>query len=253
MLQVTDAQLTAWLALWFFPFCRIAAMIGTAPILGDTMVPARIKVVLAILITVLVAPGIEVPSTQILSGDGLLLIGRQFMIGAAMGLGIRLAFAALQLGGDLIGLQMGLGFAQSFDPQHNQESPVIGNLLGYLASLIFLALNGHLMLIGGVVGSFHSMPIMDSHPFAMDWGALIAQGGAVFSMGLYIALPVIGAILLANLALGVMMRSAPQLNLFSVGFPITLLMGIVALLLDLPAILPMTERILTDATTRLIG
>jgi flagellar biosynthetic protein FliR len=253
MLQISDAQMTAWLAAWFFPFCRIAAMIGTAPILGDTMVPARIKIALAVLITILVAPGIDVPAVTILSGDGLLLIARQFMIGAAMGLGIRLAFAALQFGGDLIGLQMGLGFAQSFDPQHNQESPVVGNLISYLASLIFLAVNGHLLLIGGITASFQSMPVFDPHPFAMDWSALVVQGGAVFSMGLYIALPVVAAILLANLALGVMMRSAPQLNLFSVGFPITLLMGMVALLLDLPAMLPMTERVLIDATSRLIG
>jgi flagellar biosynthetic protein FliR len=253
MLQFTEAQLLAWVATWLFPLFRIAALIGSAPILSDNTMPQRLKIALAILITIVIAPGLgPPPAVEILSVDGLLLIARQIIIGVGMGIGMRLAFYAIQYAGDLAGLQMGLGFAQLFDPQHNQESAVVGNLMSYLGYLVFLALNGHLIMIGAISESFASMPIASAQGLGSDWQELVNHGGVIFSLGLYLALPVVAASLLANVVMGIMMRSAPQMNLFAVGFPITLLIGIGALLLSLPATLPVIERTLIESFTPLL-
>ncbi len=245
MLQFTDTQLLGWLAAWFYPLCRIAALVGTAPILGETHIPQRLKIALAVLVTILVAPELgPPPPVAILSFDGLMLVARQIMIGAGIGLGMRFAFFAVQYAGDLAGLQMGFGFAQMFDPQNNQESAVVGNFLSYLASLVFLSLNGHLMMIAAISESFTSLPLIADHAFSIDWHLLVLHAGVIFSLGLYLALPVVAAILLSNLVLGVMMRAAPQMNLFAIGFPITLLVGLLCLALALPTMLPMMERAL---------
>lgn len=253
MLQFTESQVLAWVAAWFYPLCRIAALVGSAPLFSDATIPQRLKIALAILITIVVAPGLgAMPTVPILSLDGGILIARQILIGVGMGIGMRLAFYAAQYAGDLAGLQMGLGFAQLFDPQHNQESAVVGNLLTYLAYLVFLGLDGHLMMIGAIAESFASVPIAPTSGLGTDWQALMLHASVIFSLGLYIALPVVGASLLANVVLGVMMRAAPQMNLFAVGFPITLLIGMCALVLGLPAMLPTIERALLESFAPLL-
>jgi len=253
MLQFTEIQLLGWVAAWFYPLCRIAALIGSAPILSDTSIPVRVKIALAVLVTIVVAPTLgPAPGVAILSLDGGLLIVRQLIIGVGMGIGMRLAFYAVQYAGDLAGLQMGLGFAQLFDPQNNQESAVVGNFLTYLAYLVLLGLNGHLIMIGAIVESFNSMPIASATGVGTDWHELVLHGGVIFSLGLYLALPVVGASLLANVVMGVMMRSAPQMNLFAIGFPITLLVGLGTLFLTLPATVPMVERSLMESFTALL-
>jgi flagellar biosynthetic protein FliR len=235
MLQFTDSQLLGWIAAWFWPFCRIAALFSTAPILQDRSIPQPIKIALAAMIAAIIAPGVQEPSTMpMVSVDGLLLTVQQLIIGASLGLTMRLVFAAVELCGNLIGLQMGLGFALFFDPEHNNQTPIVGILLGYLASLIFLALNGHLMLIAAVTESFHTLPLNPRPQLALDWHSLVAQGGTIFSIGLHLALPVLAALLLTNMALGVLTRAAPQLNLFSIGLPLTVWSGVAARALGVP-------------------
>ncbi|MGA2551725.1 MAG: flagellar biosynthetic protein FliR [Burkholderiaceae bacterium] len=253
MMHFTEAELLTWLAAWFYPLCRIAALVGTAPIFSDSSMPVRIKIALAILVTIVVAPSLgPPPTTAILSFDGGLLIARQIIIGAAMGIGMRFAFYAVQYAGDLAGTQMGLGFAQLFDPQNNQESAVVGTFLTYLAYLVFLSLNGHLMMIAAITESFNSLPLVSPHGLGTDWQELVLHGSVIFSLGLYLALPVVAASLLANVVMGVMMRAAPQMNLFAIGFPITLLIGLGTLLLALPMTLPMVERTLTESFATLL-
>lgn len=252
MLHFTDGELSAWIAAWFWPFCRIAALFGTAPILQDASVPQRVKIGLAVLIAALIAPGIEVPANvPTLSGGGLLLTAQQLLIGASLGLTMRLAFAAMELAGDLIGLQMGLGFTLFFDPENSAQTPLIGSFLGMLGGLIFLALNGHLMMIAAVTESFYSLPLAPGGSLSLDWHALALQGATVFSIGLHLALPVLATLLLTNLALGVLTRAAPQLNLFSVGFPLTLLVGVAALAFAMPYMEPLMERYLAETIQRL--
>jgi flagellar biosynthetic protein FliR len=257
MIQFSEAQLLAWIASAIYPFFRIAALIGTAPIIGDASVPRRVRIGLAIFVTVVVAPGIAaIPDVALLSGDGFLLVGRQILIGAAMGFSIRLAFAAIEYSGDLIGLQMGLGFAILVDPETNDQTPMIGSFLRYIASLAFLAANGPLMMIAGVADSFQTMPVAAGAAGAGglfgDWEMLALQGGMVFGLALHMALPVIAALLVTNIALGVMTRAAPQLNLFSIGFPITIAVGLIVLLLSLPVVLSIADNAVNETAMRLL-
>ncbi|MGI9027043.1 MAG: flagellar biosynthetic protein FliR [Burkholderiaceae bacterium] len=253
MVQFSEAQLLAWLAASLYPFFRIAALIGTAPIIGDATVPRRVRIGLALFVTVVVAPGVSaVPDVALLSGEGFVLIVRQMLIGAAMGFSMRLAFAAIEYAGDLIGLQMGLGFALLIDPETRDQTPMIGSLLRYFASLAFLAANGPLMMIAGVADSFQSLPIAGSAGLFGDWKMLTLQGSLVFGLALHMALPVIAALLVTNVALGVMTRAAPQLNLFSIGFPITISVGLIVLIVSLPVMLAIADSALMQTAGRLL-
>ena len=254
MFQFTEAQLLGWIAAAVYPFVRIAALIGTAPILGDTSVPRTVRIGLALFVTVVVAPTLNaVPDVVPISGDGFLLIGRQLLIGAAMGFSMRLAFAAVEYSGDLVGLQMGLGYATLLDPETNDQTPLIGSLLRYFASLAFLVANGPLLMIAGIAESFHDLPIASTGGMFEDWKMLVLQGAMVFGLALHMALPVIAALLVTNVALGVMTRAAPQLNLFSIGFPITITVGLVVLLLSLPVLLRIAESAMVQTATRVLG
>jgi len=249
--QFTDAQLAGWLAAVVYPFVRIAALIGTSPILGDPSVPQRVRIGLAIFITLCVAPGVPaIPDVAPISGDGLLLIGRQLLIGAAMGFSVKLGFAAIEYAGDLMGLQMGLGYATLVNPDTNDQDPIIGGLLNYFAMLAFLVANGPLMMIAGVSESFQTLPIAGTAGAFDDWKLLVLEGGVVFGLALHLALPVIAALLVTNVALGVMTRAAPQLNVFSIGFPITITVGLVVLAASLPVLLTMSDNAVTASISR---
>jgi flagellar biosynthetic protein FliR len=253
MFQFTDTQLLGWLALVVFPFVRIAALVATAPILGDPSVPVRVRIGLALFVTIVVAPGVAVvPHVDFLSGDGFLLIARQIVIGAAMGFSVRLAFAAIEYSGDLIGLQMGLGFATLIDPATNDESPVIGSLLTYFATLAFLVANGPLMMIAGISESFDAMPIAGRGDLIEDWKMLVLSGGTIFGLAMHMALPVVAALLVTNVALGVMTRAAPQLNLFSIGFPITIGVGLLVLAASLPVVLALSDNAINATVGRFL-
>ncbi len=257
MLNFSEADLLAWIATLIYPFFRIAALIATAPILGDATVPRRVRIGLAVFTTIVIAPTLtRIPGVALLSGDGFMLVARQILIGAAMGFSIRLAFAAVEYAGDVIGLQMGLGFATLVDPETNDQTPMIGSLLRYFASLAFLAANGPLMMIAGVADSFQVLPIIatasDAGGIFSDWKSLALQGGTVFGLALHMALPVIAALLVTNIALGVMTRAAPQLNLFSIGFPITIGVGLLVLLATLPVLMAVADSAVTDSVMRML-
>jgi flagellar biosynthetic protein FliR len=147
---------------------------------------------------------------------------------------------------------MGLGSRCSASG-HNTQTPVIGSLLGYLTSLIFLALNGHLMMITAVTESFQTLPMNHGLQLAVDWHSLVLHGSTVFSIGLHLALPVLATLLLTNVAMGVLARAAPQLNLFSIGFPLTLLIGLAALALAMPYMEPLISAILTKRFNNLVA
>ncbi|HLP98527.1 MAG TPA: flagellar biosynthetic protein FliR [Sideroxyarcus sp.] len=240
MISFTSAQLTAWLAAFIFPLARILALVASAPILGNRQIPARIKVALAFMITVVIAPTVEVPAgLDPASAQGILVLIQQILAGLTMGFAMRLIFTAVEMAGDLAGMQMGLGFASFYDPQNATYLPVIAQFMGILTVLTFLAMDAHLYLIAALAESFHSFPIGASVHSATAFQTLVAWGGSIFSHALQLSLPLIGALLITNLALGILTRSAPQLNVFAVGFPITLSVGFAALVLTLPYLAPL--------------
>lgn len=236
MLSFTGDQLYGWAAAFVWPFIRILTLVATAPVLSHRVIAPPVKIGLALAIAIIVAPTLPaVPASTFNSWNGFGVLAQQIGIGAAMGFMLRLIFAAIELAGDLIGLSMGLSFATFVDPQNSDQTPLVGSFLGIIASLVFLALNGHLVVINGVVESFRAFPV-GSMPgsgstmlrdFAM-------MGGEVFRIGVHLALPIITALLVVNLAIGVMTRAAPQLNLMSIGFPVGLLFGLWMLWLAAP-------------------
>lgn len=252
MISVTDAQLNAWLATFLWPLARVLGLIMTAPLLHSRNVPVRVRIGLGAAMAFAVAPMAgTMPEVQVGSAAGLAILAEQVLVGALMGLSARLAFAALSLAGDLIGLQMGLGFAIFYDPQSAGQTPVAAQFLELAGFLLFLALNGHLMMLATLAQSFEVLPV--GAALAPDhWKDLAEMGARVFSLGTLFALPVVGPLLVVNVILAVLSRTAPQLNLFAVGFPVTLLTGFVALALALPALAPALERTLTEAVGHML-
>jgi len=236
------------MAVFFYPFFRILAMITSAPVLGARGSPMRIKVGFAIVITIIIAPTLkDIPQVDPGSGMGLLIIAQQIAIGLSMGMAMRIVFSAVEMAGNLIGLQMGLGFATFFDPQNSSQTPVIGSFLGMLAILVFLSLNGHQLMIEAVAHSFRELPILAQPYSAAGWKTLARWGREIFLGGVLLSLPVIAALLITNISIGIMTRAAPQLNIFAVGFPITMLAGFAVLSLSLPYFTPLLGRFIEDA------
>lgn len=243
MISITSMQLDAWLAALIFPLVRILAMISSSPIFGNKQVPARVKIGLSVLLAIIIAPTItNIPQVPVGSPQGLLIIIQQIIIGVAMGFTMRLIFTAVEMAGEFAGLQMGLGFASFYDPVNASFTPVIAQWLGVIATLAFLALNAHLLLISALAESFQTLPIGSMMPTRSFLG-VAEWGGSIFAFALQISLPILAALLITNLALGILTRAAPQLNLFAVGFPITLAIGFFVLALSMPYFSPLLDRL----------
>lgn len=234
----SDAQLQQWLANLFWPFVRIGAMFMAAPVFSVRQVPVRFRVLLAVVVTLLVQPLLPpLPVVDVFGGEGVLIALQQVGIGALMGFIVQLAFNALIFGGQAMAYSMGLGFAHMMDPANGVQVPVVAQYWLILAMLAFLLGNGHLVLIASVVESFHILPVaIDGLTRAGLW-ALITWSSQMFAGGLVMALPVIVALLIVNIGMGVVSRAAPQLNIFAIGFPITLLMGFLVVWVTLPHVM----------------
>lgn len=244
MLSVTSAQLSAWLALFIFPFTRIMALIASAPVLGNKQIPVRVKIGLALLLTVIIAPTLSAqPAVDPASAIGLFMLLQQMLAGLAIGFTMRLIFVAVEMSGEFAGMQMGLGFASFFDPMNASFTPVVAQFLGIIAVLGFLGMDGHLYMLAALADSFHTFPISATVPQAAALHTLAAWGGSIFAHALQLSMPVIGALLITNLALAILTRSAPQLNIFQIGFPITLAVGFATLALSLPYLAPLLEQL----------
>ena len=243
MLSVTSAQWSAWIAAFVFPLTRILAAVASTPILGDREVPLQARIGLALLLTVLVAPSVQIGSDlDPASAQGILVLLEQILIGAVMGFSIRVVFAAVEMTGEVTGLQMGLGFASFYSPQNASFQPVLSQFLGTLMTLLFLSMNGHLYVLSALADSFTNLPVSPVPPSASGLHTLVSWSGSLFLDALQMALPLLASLMMANVALGVLTRSAPQLNLFAVGFPITLGAGFVVLTLSMPYFRPLIEQ-----------
>ena len=235
MLALAPGQLEAWVAQAFFPFVRIGACLMVAPIFGARFVPARARLLLAVAVTALVLPLLPPTPVRPLSIEGVVITIHQVLIGAASGFVLMVAFDALAMGGQLLANGMGLGFAFNVDPLRGTGTAVLGQFYMVLVTLTFLALDGHVALIATLVESFRRLPI-GAAPTAETWWTVAAWGTQLFAGALRVALPGMTALLVANLAFGVVSRAAPTLNLFAVGFPAMILFGLAIVLFGLPAV-----------------
>lgn len=248
MLVVTAAELNTWLTAFMWPLMRIGAMLSAAPVFGARMVPVKVRVSLALVLALAMAPLVsaDMPSVEPFSGEGLLISVQQVVIGLAMGFTLQLVFSAIVMAAQSIAMSMGLGFATAVDPQNGVQVPVLAQYYLTLATLIFLALNGHLLILQLLVDSFETLPVGAGGLTQADFGALAAWGSRMFAGAVLIALTAMASLLLINLAFGVMSRAAPQLNIFGVGFPVMMGTGFIVIMLSLPGITPHVTSLVND-------
>jgi flagellar biosynthetic protein FliR len=231
---ITQPQLDAWLLQFFLPFARIAGLLMVAPVFGTSVVPARIRLILALLLCIVLVPLLPTPAPLTPFGAAWwMALLQQLALGIVMGFVLQLVFEGVMMGGEMIAYSMGLSFAQMADPIRGSSSPVVGQFLLTLAMLLFLAMHGHLYVLELLAESFRTLPVGSAGLDAERLQTLALFGSQIFAGGLRIALPMMIALLAVNLAFGVMSRAAPSLNLMAVGFPAALLAGLVLLLFSL--------------------
>jgi len=237
-IEIALAPLINSLESYIWPFVRIGAFVMVMPLIGSSFVPARVRLLFAVALTAVIAPVIPLTAaTEVLSAAGLVTVIQEIAIGATMGFLVQLVFDAIGLGGQVIGMSMGLGFAVFLDRARGVNMPVLGQLFLMLGMLVFLALDGHLALIALLAESFTAMPIARTGLDAAMVGEVLHFTGQMFVFAIRLALPAITSILVVNLAFGVMSRAAPTLNLFAIGFPVTMLLGFVVILLSMDVLI----------------
>lgn len=239
MITFSETQLVAWLSPILWPFLRVLALFSVSPMFSMRVIPVRVRIGLAFLVAVCAQAVLgDQPSLPFNGPDALGAVAQQVLIGLAIGFAVRLVFASVELAGEVIGLQMGLNFASFFDPASNTQVSAVARFFGHMTTLFFIVINGHLMVLMAVVKSFDRFPVDSHFLVAIGQMRLYELGTSLFSSALWIALPMIALLLFVNLTLGIISRVAPQMNIYAVGFPVTLTVG----LLGITATLPMLEQ-----------
>ncbi|WP_067515241.1 flagellar biosynthetic protein FliR [Endozoicomonas ascidiicola] len=232
MIDVTSTELTGWIGQYLWPLFRIVALFMVMPLFSSRVVAPRVRLLMAMAITFLVSPLLPaVPAVEPLSTTALMITLQQLMIGFVMGMVLQIYFAIFTSAGEMISMQMGLGMSVMVDPINGVQIPVISQLFQLLSFLMFLAVDGHLVAISVVIESFNTIPIA---PFSLANIALEELPGIVswmFASALLMVVPAIISLLIVSFTFGVMNRSAPQFNIFSLGFPLTMLGGLIILML----------------------
>ncbi len=250
MLTFTEAQVWAWLSPLLWPFIRTLAVFTSLPILSQRAVPVRLRIALAFLITLCAQPALPaMPVVPLDSGIALMVLLQQLFIGLTLGFAVRIVFAAVEFAGEIVGLQMGLNYAGFFDPSTGGQTTAVSRFFGTSVAWLFIVINGHLLVVAALVRSFEAFPV---GPEPLGFIRAVRPevwGSEIFHMGLWIALPLVAMLLFVNLVLGIISRVAQQMNIFAIGFPVTLTVGLLGALLTLPLMqTPFTmalERMLT--------
>jgi flagellar biosynthesis protein FliR len=235
MLTFTEAQLLSWISPLLWPFLRALALFSAMPVLGTRTVPARVRIGLAALISLAAQASLpEMPQVDLASAQAFMMVVQQVVVGLLLGFSVRVVFAAVEFAGELVGLQMGLNFAGFFDPISASQGTASARFFGTLVAWVFVVANGHLLVLGALVHSFEVVAVAPEPLAFLRQVAPWRWGAEVFATGLWIALPMVAMVLFVNLLMGVVSRVAPQINVFAVGFPVTLGMGLLGMMLTLP-------------------
>ncbi len=245
---IESGEITAWVGSLIWPFIRVSALFFAAPIIGTPYVPLRIRILLALAVTIVIAPNLDpMPTYDPASVMVLLVALQQVLIGVAMGLVLQLVFSAIVIGGQVMALQMGLGFASMVDPQTGTQVPMVSQIYMLSGTLIFLAFNGHLIMIEVLAESFTVIPVgfegltTEAYRLVAEWGSYMFAGAVLM------AIPVVASLLVVNMAFGVMTRASPQLNIFAVGFPVTMTVGFGVMILTFDTFLPHVGNLFQQA------
>lgn len=254
MLSIESTQIDAWIVAFIFPLARILAFVAAAPLWSKGGAPRQTRLILGLAITVALAPGLPaMPAVAPGSLSGLWIMFQQMLIGIGMGFAARIVFAAFDLAGQFIGFQMGLGFATFYDRLSASQTPVIAEFVNLVALLLFLSMNGHLLYFATLAQSFSAIPVSPTPLGNGSWLNLAELGGKIFSAGLLLALPIVVALMITNIALAVLTRAAPQLNIFALGFPLTLIGGFVVLAISMNYLATPIQGVFEIAMSAMLG
>lgn len=239
---------------FIWPFARIGGFIITVPVFSSALIPSRIRLIFLAAMSWACSSFVP-PELSFLNftGEYIVYVAYEVLLGMLMGFVLQLAFQVFVIGGQIISMQAGLGFAVMVDPASKASVPLVGQLYLMMVTLLFLALNGHLILLDTLMESFKSMPIGQATVTSSLLWKVITFSGWMFKKSLLISIPALLSLLVVSLSFGIMARAAPQLNIFSLGFPITLLMGMVIIKVGLPSVAAQMTEIIDDGLRYAVG
>ena len=247
MLQISTDQLVTWVVAFMWPLSRILGLFSSSPLFSLSNFPMMARVGLGLAITILIAPVLPPHSIQDpFSFAGFASLFNQFIIGISIGFVLRIFFTAIEMTGNLIGMSMGMGFASFYDPQTQSQTQVISQFFSMVLILLFITTDLHLLVIESLVNSFYTIPFDQTSLNIKGFKDIAFLGAKVFSIGLQLSLPLVTALLITNLALGVLTKAAPQLNIFGIGFPITMAVGLTMIFVSLPYLITPFIKTLSD-------
>jgi flagellar biosynthetic protein FliR len=248
VLEISSSVIGGWVGSYMWPFFRIGGFLMAAPITGTQLVPGRVRIILAVLLTLAVSPVLPpMPQIDPVSIPAFILIAQQLLIGIALGFLLQLVLQLFVIAGQIIAMQMGLGFAQMVDPTNGVTVTVLSQFHLMLVTLLFLVMNGHLAMIEIFMESFHVLPIGSGFFSSAALWQLVGWASWMFAGALVMALPAVTAMLIINFSLGVVTRAAPQLNIFSIGFPAMLVMGIIIVWFSMGGYIPLFDKFTRQA------
>lgn len=237
MFEITDTQIAHFVQQYCLPLFRIGALLMAMPVIGTRVVPARVRLVMAFLITLMVVPLLPpMSAAPSLSLAIVPIILQEILLGVAIGFAFQVAFQVFVLGGQFMAMKMGLGFASMNDPANGVQTTVLSQFYLLLVTLMFISVNGHLVMIEMICQSFQTLPVNQFTFTQANAYQVVNLGGWLFASALVFSLPVLTALLVVNIAFGIMSRAAPQLNIFAVGFPFTLICGMFLIWLGLKTV-----------------
>lgn len=227
---------------------RISAFFLVSPVFSASAVTVPIRIAVMMCLTLTVMMSVDVPAVDFFSPQGFAVVAREVIIGVSVGILFQIAFASVAMAGEQIASSMGLGFASLVDPQTGSQSVVVTQFMSILMILIFLVTEGHHVLLRQLVASYKVAPIGGDLNAELFYG-VVKAGALVFSAALLISLPVVVLLFLVNVLIGFMTRVAPQMNIFSIGFPLTILVGFAMILISLPSMANAMSGLVQTAST----
>ncbi len=249
-LIISEEQLSQFIGTYIWPMLRISAFYFAVPVIGARTIPARVRVILTLFTTVIIAPVLPpTPVTSMLSAHGVVMIVQEVLIGLALGFCMQVVLHVFLLAGQFMAMKMGLGFAAMNDPSSGVSVTILSQFYLLLSTLLFLSTNSHLVVLQLMIDSFTTFPIGGNGMTSAHFITIANMGTWMFSAALLITLPLFTSLMIVNMSFGVMSRSAPQLNVFTVGFPITLIFGFILLWFTLANFLPVYFEVMEEGVS----
>lgn len=247
-MEILTTDIMQWLGNLFWPFLRIGAAFAAAPVFGARTIPVRARIILAILVTLVIQVSLpEMPPLDPFTAAGMALVVQQLVIGLTMGFILQISFATVVMAGQVIATTMGLGFASAIDPQNGIQVTMLGQFYIIVATLLFLAIDGHLLFLQVIVDTFVLLPVGNLALSPEIFFNAVGFASRMFLWATILALPAITGVLLVNLGFGVMTKAAPQLNIFSLGFPMAIIAGFLLMLLAIPGFIPVLSEFFMES------